>query len=235
MLRIDLQHFGGRGASSAGGGGGYVAKGELVLPDGSKIEFEGNLGYGGDDKAVSGNARTAITSWEAKRVKNKVEYAYSVDPDGTPVGSEIRGSKGSVRVPLKYHDTPDAVFSHVHPRGDGMLGGTFSSADLRNFANHKNKTVRATAKEGTYSISKTKKFDSRGASQYFTDCHSEFTKGYRKKADSLYYDYKSSKISYDEYLKGNAKAFNTALVKLHNDYAAGQKKYGYTYTLEKTN
>ena len=225
--------MGGRGASSAGGSG--SAKGELVLPNGSKIEFEGELRYGGNDKALSGAARTAVTNWEAKRVKNKVEYAYSVDANGNPLGAEVRGSKGSVRVPRYYHDTPGATFTHIHPRGDGMLGGTFSSADLSNFANRSQKTVRAAAKEGTYSISKGKSFDATGFRSFVASAESSFKSTYRAKESALSKQYRNGKISYSDYLKGNAKAFNTALVQLHNTYRSGQKQYGYSYTLEKTN
>ena len=225
--------MGGRGASSGGGAG--SAKGELVLPNGSKIEFEGELHYGGNDKALTGTARTVVTTWEAKRVKNKVEYAYAVDANGNPIGAEIRGSKGSVRVPRSYHNTPDGAFTHIHPRGDGMLGGTFSSADLRNFSNYSQKTVRAAAKEGTYSISKGKNFDATGFKSFIAKAESSFSSTYRTKESALSKQYRSGKISYNDYLKGNAKAFNTALVQLHNTYRSGQKKYGYSYTLEKTN
>ena len=36
-----------------------------------------------------------------------------------------------------------------------------------------------------------------------------------------------------DYKLQSAKAFNTELVNLHNTYRSNQKKYGYTYTLEK--
>lgn len=232
MLKLDLQFFGGRGASGGGGGGG--ATGELVLPNGSKIEFEGTLHYDGDDKALTGAARTAITGWEAKRVKNKVEYAYAVDANGNPIGNEIRGSKGSVRSPVSYHDTPDGTFTHIHPRGDGMLGGTFSSADLRNFAKYRQKTVRAAAKEGTYSISKGKTFDANGFRTFAAKADADFNANYRKRASEVGKQYRAGKISYGDYLKGNAKAFNTSLVELHETLRGGQKKYGYSYTLEKS-
>ena len=45
MIKFNLQFFGGRGASSAGGGGGGSANGELKLPDGTEVEFEGELHY----------------------------------------------------------------------------------------------------------------------------------------------------------------------------------------------
>lgn len=231
MIKIDLQFFGGRGASSGGGSGGS-AKGELTLPNGSKIEFEGELKYGGNDAALTGKARQVVTDWEGKRVTAKVEYGYAVDADGNPVGREIRGGKGSVRTPYSYHGD-GTTFTHIHPRDDGMLGGTFSGADMKHFANTGNKTTRAAAKEGTYSISKGANFDRSGFNSYVAKSESNFRKTYRSKADSAYQKYKAGNMSFDDYRKANAKAFNTALVQLHNDYSAGQKQYGYTYTLEK--
>lgn len=233
MLKLDLQFFGGRGASGGGGGGGG-ATGELVLPNGSKIEFEGTLHYDGNDKALTGTARTVITGWEAKRVKNKVEYAYAVDADGNPIGPEVRGSKGSVRTPFAYHDSPDGTFTHIHPRGDGMLGGTFSKADLFNFANHRQKTERAAAKEGTYSISKNKNFDAAGFKSFASKANADFRANYNKRCSAAGKAYREGKISYEDYAKANAKAFNTSLVEMHNTLRSGQKQYGYIYTLEKT-
>lgn len=227
--------MGGRGASSgAGGGGGGFAKGELKLPDGSKIEFEGKLVFGREDKAVTGVVRQNITNWESKRKKNKIEYAYSVDANGNPIGTEVRGGKGSVRIPISMHDKDGATFTHIHPRGEGMLGGTFSYADMRNFANYKNKTVRAAAKEGTYSMSKSKNFDSSGFKSYASKLDSNFKSSMSTKAASLGADFRSKKISRGEYERAYAKAFNTALVEIHNGYLQGQKQYGYTYTLERS-
>ena len=233
MIKINLQLFGGRGASSGGGKGGGSAKGELVLPNGSKIEFDGELKYGAKDTTLTPEARKAIEDWETKRGTAKVEYAYAVYDDGTPVGSEVRGGKGSVRTPYSYHGD-GTTFTHIHPRGDGMLGGTFSEADMKNFANSKNKTTRAKAKEGTYSVSKTGKFDATGFKRYVAKAQADFTANQRSMAKSLANDYRNGKINYNEYLAGTAKAFNTALVKLHDTYSAGQKTYGYTYGLEKT-
>lgn len=232
MIRINLQFFGGRGASSGGGGGGS-ASGELILPDGSKIEFDGDLHYDGDDAALTGAARKTITDWETKRGTAKIEYGYAVDANGNPVGREVRGGKGSVRVPRSFHDNPDGTFTHIHPRGDGMLGGTFSGADLSNFSRFSQKTVRAKAKEGTYSISKGANFDKTGFDSHVRKAQADFNTNYRTKENALGKDYKDGKITYDEYLKGNAKAFNTALVGLHESYRAGQKQYGYKYTLER--
>lgn len=215
------------------GQGGYTAKGELKLPDGSKIEFDGDLKYYGNDKNIKGQVRQNIEAFETKRATSKIEYAYAVDKDGNPLMKEKRGGKGSVRVPLYVHDTDGATFTHIHPRGDGMLGGTFSSADLRNFAMFKNTTCRAKAKEGTYSITKGKNFDKNGFMTMVRQADSDFTKELRTINRSLQSKINSGKISYEDGLKQSAKAFNTALINLHNAYKSGEKKYGYTYTLEK--
>lgn len=222
---------GGKGTGGTGGTGG-TAKGELILPNGSKIEFDGDLKYGKKDPTLTPEARKSIEAWETKRGTAKIEYAYSVYEDGTPVGQECKGGKGSVRSPITYKGE-GTTFTHIHPRGDGMLGGTFSEADMRNFARNKGKTTRAKAKEGTYSISKTGNFDMQGFSSYVSKANKDFSTTYRSKVKALGKDFQSGKISYDEYVKGNAKAFNTALVNLHNTYSKGQKTYGYTYTLEK--
>lgn len=224
------------GRNSGGGSGGDItetAKGELRLPDGSPIEFDGDLNYGQNDPTLSDVTRKNIESWENKRRKNKIEYAFSVDGEGNQIGPERKGGKGSVGVPIYYHDTDNATFTHIHPRSDGMLGGTFSGADLRNFANYKNKTVRAAAKEGTYSISKGKNFDKKGFAEMVRKADAEFTSSQRKAAREIDAKYRDGKISYDKYAKARAKEFNTGLVKLHEFYRQNQTKYGYIYTLEK--
>ena len=218
---------------SRGGRRGGVAKGELTLPDGSKIEFDGDLVFGELDKAVPDAVRKNLDAWETKRSKAKIEYGMSYYPDGTPIGKEMRGGKGSVRSPLSYHATDGATFTHNHPRGDGLLGGTFSGADLRNFANGGNATCRATAKEGTYSISKTKNFDSKGFNSYVAKVEADVRKTYKSEHKKISDAYNNNKISYDQVTLMQGKAFNTYLVNLHNAYRDGQKQYGYTYTLEK--
>ena len=220
---------GGRG----GRRGGVSAKGELTLPDGSKIEFDGELIFDGDDKTIPQAVRKNLDDWENKRYGNKVEYAISYYPDGTPIGKEVRGGKGSVRTPYNFHMTDGATFTHNHPRGDGMLGGTFSNADLGNFALGGNTTYRATAKEGTYSISKGKNFDTKGFTSYYKNESAKVRQNYENETNKLRKSYRNSEISYDDYVLKAGKAFNTYLVQQHEVLRKGQKQYGYTYTLEK--
>ena len=223
------------GTNNSGGGITRTASGQLDFPDGTKVEFDGDLNYGKKDSTLSPAVRKEIETWENKRRKNKVEYAYSVNPDGTPIGPEIKGGRGSVRTPYAYHNTPDATFTHIHPRGrgqEGYLGGTFSLADLRNWASKANKTGRAAAKEGTYSISKTKKFDAKGFMAMAKKADADFDSSYNSAVKALNAKYHNRTISAAEWVQGSAKAFNTALIKLHETYRQNQNKYGYEYTLE---
>lgn len=228
----------GRGRSKVGGGFGGGLRGpkytgELDLGgDDSHIEFDGTLQYGANDPGLTGKGRQVVEDWEKKRVKAKIEYAYAVDGNGNPVGREIRGGKGSVSVPISYHNQDDGMFTHIHPRQPGVLGGTFSDQDLYNFANGKSKGTRAAAKEGTYAISKNSNFDKAGFKQYVAQCNAKFNADAKSLCGHAKNEYKSGKIGWDDYKKAHAKAANTALVNLHNAYAAGAKKYGYNYTLE---
>lgn len=233
-MELNLQFFGGRGSSSAGGsGGGNGSGGEFHLPDGSVIEYDGDLKFGKKDKNIPSSARKQIESWEEKRVKMKVEYAFAVDENGNAIGKEVKGGKNSVRTPSYYHDTPNGTFTHIHPREEGVLGGTFSEGDLRNFVNSKGKTTRAAAKEGTYSISKNSNFDSAGFKQFISKNEDAANKKYKENAKKIRTQYLNGSIDFAQYDKSSAKAFNTLLVDLHNGLLAGQKQYGYTYTLEK--
>ena len=66
-----------KGSRGGRRGGGGVAKGELTLPNGSKIEFDGDLVFGGLDKAVPEAVRKNLDDWETKRYGNKVEFAMA--------------------------------------------------------------------------------------------------------------------------------------------------------------
>ncbi len=222
----------GRGTSKSRGGGGAR---EVKNPDGSVIDLaDSPLIYGNNDSAVSGNARSVIEQWEAKRVKNKLEYNMSVDQDGNQIGAEVKGGKTSVRVPLS-HLQEGAIHTHIHPRDDNsVLGGTFSEADLKNFANHGVSTYRAKAKEGAYSISKSKNFDAAGFKSYVYNLYSKEQTASESAMKALRDKVrKDSSYTYSSYVKDANKAFNALLVAMHNGLIAGQQKYGYNYTLER--
>lgn len=212
--------------------GGTPQTAGTITINGETIEFDGDLEYG-SLQAMSSQQRSAIDSWENKRYGNKIEFAIAIDADGRPLSSEARGGSGSVRSPRWWGDSPTAIFTHNHPRKEGELGGTLSKQDLYNWMNGNNIGKRATAKEGTYWITKGPQFDRAGFSAYIKQTwekNNDQLKAYRKQLNQ---DASDNKISQAEYDRKYQKSFNNYLVGLHKDLLAGQKQYGYSYGLEK--
>lgn len=200
--------------------------------DGIEIDLsESPLQYGGKDADVTGAARTAVDAWEAKRYKNKIEFGVCIDGNGGTL-EERRGGSGSVKTSVRALNAAQ-VFSHVHPRTGGELGGTFSPADIRNFANYGVHTFRATAAEGTYSISKAQGFDGNGLKSYFANEEARLRAIDNQTKTDLNNQYRNGNISWEECRNGHRKSFNAFLVGLHNSLLSGQGQYGYTYTLER--
>lgn len=220
----------GKGNSKSGGGS---ANGISVLKLANEtIDLsESPLRYSGEDKAVKGNVRNTIDTWENKRVKNKIEYGTCVDANGNVI-EERRGGHGSVKVSTRALNQAD-TYSHVHPRNTGMIGGSFSEKDMENFKTYNVNTYRATAKEGTYSISKSKGFDGNGLYRnYSIACNNNRARA-KLEVNYLKKDYLRGGISDKDFIaKGNA-INNKMLVANHNWLMANQSKYGYTYTLER--
>lgn len=230
----------GRGTSKLSGGGSgnsLTSVTSVTTQDGSVLDLSSMpLKYGGHDDALSGTARSLVEAFEQKRLKYKSEAAILVDADGKQLGTEFKGNKNGVKVPFYTFNTA-TVMTHNHPRGkgeEGILGGTFSDADLNTFAGQTNlKTMRASAAEGAYSISKGKDFDAKGFQNFIKDSNVARYKQYKSQANGLGMEYRMGKIDYDTYRQKNNQAFNKMLIDSHNDLIEGQKKYGYKYTLEK--
>lgn len=229
------------GSTVGGGGRKTTAAQRRRVEDKSVVVTDTNGGtidlsdsplvYGSHDGAVSGALRTALEGQESKRLSAKVEYAQSFDENGNPTSKEKRGGGGAVKV--TYSQLDSAVLTHNHPRGEGELGGTFSQADIRNFSHFRMNTHRASAKEGTYSISKGSNFDGAGLRRHYADVDRSAYAAYKSRNASLTSSYRSGSITWDQYSAGASKSFNTYLVDLHNGLLSGQQQYGYTYTLER--
>ena len=244
--------MGGRGSSSGSGGGSWISATSVVGSDGNSIDLSGNpLRYGGKDSVLSDAARATLERFEDRRYKMKTEYSSFADANGNHIGPENHGGKGSVGASFHQRATAYAM-SHNHPREGGMLGGTFSTGDMDNFAAWNQTVYRATAVEGTYSIAKGAKFDAAGFARYYKSENKALRATYdaAEKAASKAYSREVSRIqaqkgmtsaekataynkAYEDYMKVNAKAFNTFLVGCHEKLIQGQKQYGYSYTLER--
>ena len=113
------------------------------------------------------------------------------------------------------------------------MGGTFSDMDIVAWAGGNGMSIRAVAKEGTYSISKGKNFNGSGMKKWYTQASNQRLNEYTKRATSLKKDLTNGKITYKQYVGEKQKAFNTSLVDMHNDLMKNQSVYGYNYYLEK--
>ena len=229
----------GRGSSKSGGGGGMLtsAPSQSGIPVNLK-DFP--LATGPKDSTLSDAQRSTIEAFEAKRVGAPIEYVMILDSQGNTTipysAGDVRGKKGSCGVDPKFF-VGGEILSHNHPRADagevGVLGGTFSGADLDIFTNHGGlKTIRATAAEGTYSLSKGSGFNASAFSSYIKSAYASADKVYKSTVDQLSADFKAGKITQQQYSRGNKRAFNKSLVDMHNALLAGQKTHNYSYTLE---
>lgn len=226
----------GTGKSGLSGRSGTMAT-SVVVQSGDTVDLsEFPLIYGKSDSAISGALRLALEAQEEKRLKAKTEYAIVTDDNGNIIGKEMHGGKGSVRIP-EWDLMRSSVLTHNHPRGtgqEGELGGTFSPADLTTFSVRNNlKTIRASAAEGTYSITKDKNFDIKAFNGYVNSVNAKRAAALKTESKKIVNKVKNGTLEYNDYKKESTKLFNQYLVALHNDYIAGQKEYGYKYTLER--
>ena len=223
--------MGGRGQninSSANNSGGATL-------NGVRFDYDGNLKYDKIDNSLSKSARDSIIKWESKRQNSKVEYAFVTDENGVAVANEIRGGKKSTRIYSSMFKN-NGILTHIHPRDNingNHLGGTFSEADLQTLGMHDIKTIRAVAKEGTYSISKTNNFKRSEFLSYINGMDRKMKMEVSKQVKPIHAEYYSGKITREEANKRSIKVFNTQLVKMHNDLIDNASKYGYNYTLER--
>lgn len=226
---------GGNVAKGTRGGRGRTiissAKDGLQLGN-DNIEFDGVLGYTKNDSSINQVQRAFLDTWEAKRENAKVEYANAVGYQGSEYG-EIRGGKNGAKLPAFYTANKGSVVTHIHPRGEGKLGGTFSDADIKTWSRGNGQTIRAVAKEGTYSISKGKNFDGAGIYKFVTSQYNKYNKQMAQAHSRYQGAVNNGTMSVKVAQSKLDKAFNNVLVSMHNDFINNQSVYGYNYYLEK--
>lgn len=226
----------------------------VITPDGIKIGVGDYLLYGKD----SGHAPMpkSVIDFENKRKFAKIEFGLITKVDGTAL-EEKRGSKGRVALSRNAFLSGD-IMTHNHPRtGDeeSFLGGTFSFQDLDVLSRSNIRTLRAATNEGTYSLSRGSGFNGVGLAQAYNQFETTQQNAFSTARDAVYQkfvpivskikaDYHNGKITYTEvksklqeqknqYLNEIKTLANKDLIDAHNWLLANQKKYGYTYGLER--
>lgn len=233
-MKLDIQFFGGRGSSSSNATRGGLSVKRVITSSGNEVKLTNPLVYGKDDPNLTGQRRQIIEEFEKRRANAKIEYGLTLDANGNVV-TENKGGRGSVRF-TQAQLAQSKDLTHIHPRGkgqEGLIGGTFSDADLQLFNKQNNlSTMRAKAAEGTYSISKTKNFNSSGFTKYMNEQRKINTDKQRMTQKKLAEQYFKDR-DYKKYSQGLDTAFNDFLVDQHNSLRNGAKTYGYDYTLER--
>lgn len=116
--------------------------------------------------AVGTTPEAAASRFREQLLGSHVEYSAYIDRAGyvhALAGTGEKGSTGIVPLSRLVHEKGITTLIHNHPHfGDRAYGGTFSAADIktafRNYVATKGtvNTIKATAKEGTYTAVVTK-------------------------------------------------------------------------------
>lgn len=216
----------GRGSSGATAG---ITK--LTGTDGKPITLDKELRYGGTGSGLNSSA--------IDRIATDGEWTMAFNEDGNVV--EINGKKIAVQ-PSTMRKSD--VRSLDHSAKDGRLGGPLTVEELRRFDN---KVLRATAPEGTYTLTKGPKFNDAGLQKYFSKASAAAQAKYDaamkrawQKTISVEADHKEGRATRAQVAaarralkEAERKAYNTMLVEQHDALRSGQKKYGYAYSLVK--
>ena len=226
--------MGGRsGSSGIGGGGGNISKYVNETRGVGKIDLTDNpLQYGPKDYSINKKVRSTAEEFAERHKKDRVEFVAAIDKKGE-ILDEAVGDEHSAT--LSNRSLSRAVeLTHNHPGKTGLLGGTFSEADISSYTEYENiRTMRAEAKEGSYSITKKVGYNGTGLQNYIGSEMKKYRSQLNSRVKQLENQKNSGKISEAKYRSEVIKESNKYLVNLHNSYIAGQKKYGYAYTLER--
>lgn len=200
---------GGRGASSFGG-----TKGGKLKPLRANMKNYEQL-----DVSVLENFPVNIKNEFEKFMdmkSNEVEYGYLMDQNGKVVAG-AKGTKHSVAI--AYNGSEEGFdLTHNHPAG---YGGTFSGPDIAHLTEGKLHSIRAVAREGTYSMTAKKGADYDGLNRALAKNINKLNvKGAGKSLKA-----KATGKSRNEVRKAYVDV-------LHDWYNKNASKYGFTYSFK---
>lgn len=207
-----------------GSRGGHSASGKGFVLEKSKGGKLQPVNVAGMTKGVNGGSlryvstQETLRQYEASKLNKPNEQMAILDDNGFIVKA-YEGDKHSVAyIP---EETIGKVVTHNHPN---KYGGTFSDADVAGFLEYGQKEIRASAKEGTYSLRETKKGS--GQKDALNKAYAKAQPLLAKKAESALEKVKNA--------GGSRTAQRKAYVDVyHNWYKNNFGKYGYTYTFTK--
>ena len=226
------------GTGSSPGGSKHIAVSSVTVQNGRTLTLKSPLVYDRNDKSLTKQARQAVETFEQNKKSAAVENVLFTDSNGNQIYTNI-GGRNSVSHPAIIEGMA-TVMTHNHPRPgkyENVLGGTFSPEDIDVLGRHIStvKTIRATAAEGTYSMSipptvrhRTMRTMVADYRQYIQQIQGKYTAVNNAK----YTDYTNGLCRYRDYKSQCNHSMNDMLIDLHNWLRNNQKKYGYTYTLE---
>lgn len=171
---------------------------------------------------------TTLASLEKKALTLDHEQLKIIDKNGFVIHASD-GNKGSVGFAGGESKVKGNIVTHNHPRDNSKLdGGTFSEADIHTLSMGMSE-MRASAREGTYSLKAGKKADPNG---FYNNLVSRKTTTELNKK-MLIAGRKINPAKYANESDYYSAVFNAQVKVYHNWYATNASKYGYTYTFTK--
>ena len=206
-----------------GSRGGRRSGGGFLGNTGTEVGKVNPVNVAGMTKGVNGGSLRNVSTeetlrqYEASKLNMKKEQMAILDENGFIVKA-YNGDAHSVAFEPQY--TVGRVVTHNHPSD---YGGTFSDADVGNFLKFNQKEIRASAKEGTYSLKETRKGS--GNAKALDTAYAKAQPSLLKKA--------SEAVNAVASKGGSKTAQRKAYVDVyHNWYKNNFSKYGYTYSFK---
>ena len=209
-MKLDLQLFGGRGAYSYGSStkGGKLRKSSGNMSKYQQLDVSAL-------KNIPVNLKGEFEKFMDMK-NNEVEYGYLIDKNGRVVAG-ARGTKHSVAI--AYNGSEEGFdLTHNHPSG---YGGTFSGADISHLTEAKLHSIRAVAREGTYSMTARKNADYEGLNRALAKDLNKVSKSGGAKASKANATGKTKNEVRKAYVD-----------ELHKWYQKNANKYGFTYSFK---
>lgn len=166
------------------------------------------------------SAEKTLDYLEKKKLAETKEQLQVLDEYGY-VTRAFQGDEHSVAVDARTREyMKGKIVTHNHP---SVYGGTFSDADI-NCLSMGMRELRASAREGTYSMKRHKDADPKGFMKAYLDSADRLQERMYQKAVDVAREYYHSREDYEKINR------REQLQVIHEWYSENAPRYGYTYT-----